>query len=95
MRILRKAGKFARKRERKGLWRGVVTGIAAVVVFCTTYALILPAITMETEGFSCGMAEHSHTQECYQLICGQQEYFSHSHADECYEGGQLVCTLTP
>lgn len=94
MRILRKAGKFARKRERKGLWRGVVTGIAAVVVFCTTYALILPAITMETEGFSCGMAEHSHTQECYQLICGQQEYFSHSHADECYEGGQLVCTLT-
>lgn len=94
MRILRKAGKFARKGERKGLWRGVVTGIAAVVVFCTTYALILPAITMETEGFSCGMAEHSHTQECYQLICGQQEYFSHSHADECYEGGQLVCTLT-
>lgn len=94
MRILRKAGKFARKRERKGLWRGVVTGIAAVVVFCTTYALILPAITMETEGFSCGMAEHSHSQECYQLICGQQEYFSHSHTDECYEGGQLVCTLT-
>lgn len=94
MRILRKAGKFARKRERKGLWRGVVTGIAAVVVFCTTYALILPAITMETEGFSCGMAEHSHSQECYQLICGQQEYFSHSHTDECYEGGQLTCTLT-
>lgn len=94
MRILRKAGKFARKRERKGLWRSVVTGIAAVVVFCTTYALILPAITMETEGFSCGMAEHSHSQECYQLICGQQEYFSHSHTDECYEGGQLVCTLT-
>ena len=94
MRILRKAGKFARKRERKGLWRGVVMGIAAVVVFCTTYALILPAITMETEGFSCGMAEHSHTEECYQLICGQQEYFSHSHADTCYEGGQLVCGLT-
>ncbi|MDY4222589.1 MAG: Cna B-type domain-containing protein [Candidatus Faecousia sp.] len=94
MRILRKAGKFARKRERNGLWRGVVTGIAAVVVFCTTYALILPAITMETEGFSCGMAEHSHTEECYQLICGQQEYFSHSHADTCYEGGQLVCGLT-
>lgn len=94
MRILQKAGKFARKRERKGLWRGVVMGIAAVVVFCTTYALILPAITMETEGFSCGMAEHSHTEECYQLICGQQEYFSHSHADTCYEGGQLVCGLT-
>lgn len=94
MRILHKAGKYAARRERKALWRGVVTGIAAVVVFCTTYALILPAITMETEGFSCGMAEHSHTEECYQLICGQQEYFSHSHADTCYEGGQLVCGLT-
>ena len=83
MRILRKKGKFAQKRERKGLWRGVVTCIAAVVVFCTTYALILPAITMETQGFTCGLTEHSHSQDCYQLKCGKQEDFSHTHGKEC------------
>lgn len=94
MGILGKKGKFAQKKERKGLWRGAVTGIAAIVVFCTTYALILPAITMETQGLSCGLAEHTHSQDCYQLICGKQEYFSHSHSDECYENGALVCTLT-
>lgn len=94
MRILRKKGKFAKKRERKGLWRSVVTCIAAVVVFCTTYALILPAITMETQGFSCGLTEHSHGENCYQLKCGKQEYFSHSHSDECYDGQTLICKLT-
>ena len=94
MGILGKKGKFAQKKERKGLWRGAVTGIAAIVVVCTTYALILPAITMETQGLSCGLAEHTHSQDCYQLICGKQEYFSHSHSDECYENGALVCTLT-
>ena len=94
MRILHKAGKYAARRERKALWRGIVTAIAAVVVFCTTYALILPAITMETQSFSCGLEAHTHTEECYQLTCGMQEYFSHSHTEECYEDGALVCTLT-
>ena len=28
-------------------WRRVVTALAAVIVFCTTYALILPAISVE------------------------------------------------
>lgn len=94
MRILHKAGKYAARRERKGLWRGIVTAIATVVVFCTTYALILPAVTMETQSFSCGLEAHTHTQECYQRTCGMQEYFSHSHTEECYEDGTLVCTLT-
>lgn len=30
-------------------WRRVVTCMAAVVVFCTVYALILPAVTMDSE----------------------------------------------
>ena len=94
MRILHKAGKYAARRERKGLWRGIATAIATVVVFCTTYALILPAVTMETQSFSCGLEAHTHTQECYQRTCGMQEYFSHSHTEECYEDGTLVCTLT-
>lgn len=41
------------RRTRRFLTR-VVSGIAAVVVFMTTYAMVLPAITMESEA-NCGM----------------------------------------
>ena len=94
MRYLKKESKYAARRRRNRLWRGIVTGIAAVVVFCTTYALILPAITMETQELSCGLTEHTHNDDCYQIICGQREYFSHTHIDECYQNDELVCTLT-
>lgn len=30
----------------KKKWRRVVTALSCIVVFCTTYALILPAVTM-------------------------------------------------
>ena len=40
--------------------------LAAVVVFCTTYALILPAITLEGEG--CGLEEHIHDESCYSQV---------------------------
>ena len=33
----------------KTTWRAIATFMAAVVVFVTTYGMILPAITMETE----------------------------------------------
>ena len=90
---LHHVSKFAERRRRNNIWRSVVTGIAAVVVFCTTYALILPAITMETEGLSCGMEAHTHTEECCQLTCGKREYFSHTHTEECYEEEELICPL--
>ena len=46
MRDLHNVGKYAARRKRNRIWRSIVTGIAGVVVFCTTYALILPAITL-------------------------------------------------
>ena len=90
---LHHVSKFAERRRRNNIWRSVVTFVAALVVFCTTYALILPAITMETEGLSCGMEAHTHTEECCQLTCGKQEYFSHTHTEECYEEEELICPL--
>ena len=36
MRYLKKESKYAARRRRNRLWRGIVTGIAAVVVFCPT-----------------------------------------------------------
>ena len=58
--------------------------LSCVVVFCTVYALILPAITLERKTV-CGQEEHSHTEDCYandgQLTCGKTE---HTHTESCY-----------
>lgn len=43
------AEKYNKAHKRKKRWYQIMTFLAAVVVFCTTYALILPAITLETE----------------------------------------------
>ncbi len=69
--------------------------IAVAVVFCTTYMLILPAITMENE-VSCGFEEHTHTDTCYTFMeigsgedeSGEKvficELAEHTHSDNCY-----------
>lgn len=92
---LRRASELAAQRKKRHVWRNVVTCIAAFVVFCTTYALILPAITLETQELSCGLPEHTHSAACYQLVCGRQEVYSHTHTREnCYDAsGALTCTL--
>lgn len=90
---------YTKMHHRKKRWRRVVMGLASVVVFCTTYALILPAITME-EAY-CGIAEHVHTEACYsqvdtveekQLVCTIDPADYHEHAAECYDAeGNLIC----
>ena len=46
------------------VWKNVVMTMAAVVVFCTVYALVLPAITKASDPI-CGLEEHTHTDGCY------------------------------
>ena len=48
-------------------------------------------ITMVNEPL-CGIAEHEHTDECYEyrLVCGLDENEEHTHTEECYEK-VLVC----
>lgn len=86
---------IAKQRKKRALWHNLVVCFAALVVFCTTYALILPAITMEQEGYSCGLQEHTHTPDCYRLTCGKQEAYTHTHTKpDCYDAdGNLTCTL--
>ena len=71
-------------------WRKRMLGLSCVIVFCTVYALILPAITMEKKAV-CGREEHSHTKECYsfdgQLSCGKEE---HMHTFVCYLGDDVT-----
>ena len=68
-----------------------ISMFAAIVVFFTTYALVLPAITMEKNA-GCGIEEHQHDDSCYedQLICGLEESEEHQHTADCYER-VLVC----
>ena len=66
-------------------WVKIVSALASVVVFCTVYALILPAITMSNQDPKCGIEEHTHIAECYDaegnIICGLEE---HAHSLSCY-----------
>ena len=91
-----KSVSLTQKNRRKHIWYKVVSAMASVVVFCTTYALILPAITL-SEDYYCGKEEHTHTESCYRTgpiktsICAAQP---HVHTDSCYDfGGSLVCGM--
>lgn len=65
-------------------WRKAAAILAVVVVFCTTYMLVLPAITMAERTY-CGMSEHTHKFSCYLdgevLLCTIPE---HEHSESCY-----------
>lgn len=43
----------------------MATWLSVLVVFCTTYVLILPAVTLS---YSCGLEEHQHTSDCYKEV---------------------------
>lgn len=98
-RIYDRAGKYQARSQRRRHWYHIVTALSCVVVFCTTYALILPAITMERpQVLDCPLAVHTHTDACYDgqgaLICGQADFVVHTHTTGCYDaGGELVCPL--
>lgn len=97
------ADSYIKAHKRHRVWLRVVTMLAAVVVFCTTYALILPAITTE---YICGIEEHTHTDACYTPLtsvpvltctCGMEEATAHTHDDTClttHVHGEECYTLT-
>ena len=92
-----KAGSYIKAHSRQKRRKRVLTILACVVVFCTTYALILPAITMTGETF-CGKEAHQHTNECYEtvLVCGMEESTGeqaaqgHTHTEACYAVQQIL-----
>lgn len=92
-----KVGSYIKAHIRQKRWKRILTVLACVVVFCTTYALILPAITMTGETF-CGKEAHRHTEECYEkiLICGmeeatgEQDTQGHTHTEDCYAVQQVL-----
>ncbi|MDD6262859.1 MAG: FctA domain-containing protein [Clostridiales bacterium] len=95
--MLDEAAKLNRERRRRQKRRRIVGILSAVVVFCTTYALILPAITMGNEPV-CGLEEHTHGESCWEISQSPEtRSFScldgvHVHSGECRgESGELSC----
>ena len=96
--VLRNAEKYTKVHKRKRLRHRVVTVLAGVVVFCTTYALILPALTLEKQ---CDIPEHTHTDACYAQVtsvekrvpvCSAETLEIHRHtADCCDADGNPTC----
>lgn len=85
---------YVMKNRRRKAWNTFVRFTACFVVFCTTYALILPAITLEYQA-ECGYEEHQHLESCYELqtslACGLEETEGHAHTPEtCYEYQQVI-----
>ena len=90
--------RYIKKRRFRKRWQKVVTVLGSVVVFCTTYALILPAITMEK---SCPLTEHVHDDSCYTQVlsetkrnpvCTAETLEIHRHEESCLDAeGEPVC----
>ncbi len=104
------AEQLNKKHRRKRTWYKILSAPICLVVFVTTYALILPAITMEsTPDTYCGIAEHIHTDDCYEIPgtpahkeiqcaagadLGEGEYIVHRHDSFCFDdSGELICAL--
>ncbi len=94
------AEKLNIKHRRKQLWYRILSVPVCIVVFITTYAMILPAITLETTPDTyCGMEEHVHSDQCYEqpgvpehkaIKCtaeeklAEGEYLIHKHDTFCF-----------
>ena len=91
--LIAKIRAILRNRRVRKIWTRTVSSIACLVVFITTYALVLPAITMESE-VACGIEAHQHDESCYEerLICNIPESDGHKHTADCYSTTQkLIC----
>jgi len=93
--LIQKIKRLLRDRRFRRLWSRTISVVAALVVFVTTYALVLPAITMEREAY-CGIPAHQHTDACFEqrLICTIPESPGHRHDEGCYTTHQeLDCQI--
>ncbi|MDO5154005.1 MAG: hypothetical protein Q4D50_11710, partial [Eubacteriales bacterium] len=90
--IKQRADALLNAKKKRKLWKNAAVTLAAAVVFCTVYALILPAITLSSEPV-CELAEHTHGDDCYteKTVRTQSCAPDHPHTEDCFdeEGNQL------
>ena len=80
MNLQSQINKLIKEKGRVKRWHRLVTVLACIVVFWTTYVMIMPAITMERETY-CGYAGHIHSEACDEQNCSLEE---HTHILACY-----------
>ena len=64
-----RAQQIKRKHRVKSKLQKIAVVLACVVVFCTTYAMILPNMTNKVETY-CHLQEHIHVRECGEVRDG-------------------------
>ena len=81
---------YIRKNRRNKRRNQIMAILIVLVVFCTTYALMVPAITMEK---NCEIQEHTHSDACYNQVttttvrlpaCTPESLEIHRHEAGCY-----------
>lgn len=94
--LIKNAEKYDRQHRRINSWKRLLVIMGCLVVFCTTYFLILPALTLGNEAL-CGIEEHQHDENCYmqhiqetELICTLPERETHVHSESCYSEAAAV-----
>ncbi len=97
--LRQRAQQYISQRKKRKELASVVAALAVVVALGTTWMLSLPGITMERDAL-CGMAEHQHSEACYErtLLCTEEErepstvetrmnacsFTPHEHTSACY-----------
>ena len=85
---------YIKQSKQRSIWRKLVRMMACIVVFCTTYALILPVITLE-RSYICGLDAHSHGSPCLagpepgSFLCTGEILGTHEHTGECFDADGL------
>ena len=89
---------YTKARLRRNRQHKVMISLACVVVLCTVYVLIRPAIPMERK---CNIPEHTHSLACYTQVtsvpktmpvCNAERLNLHQHTRDCYDAdGNLIC----
>ena len=59
--VFHEAGKYTEKHRKKRRWYRISASLAAVVVFCTVYLLMMPAVTLERQS---DLLEDAQTEAC-------------------------------
>ena len=90
---------YVKRSKERSIWRKLVRMMACLVVFCTTYALILPVITLDRV-YICGLDVHSHSDQCRAgpemgtFLCTPESLGNHEHGAECCgPDGVLQCGI--
>ncbi len=97
-RDVRRMQRYVKRNKFRRAWKRIAQVMACITVFCTTYALILPAITLEMQPF-CEIEDHEHVAACYEPLpeSGEEQQTNpliHSHNDLCFDRtGMLICPL--